>query len=64
MGAAYLAGLAAGYWKNKEAVLSNWRMDREFLPKISPEEREKRISGWNRAVTRSYGWASGEEYKI
>lgn len=64
MGAAYLAGLAAGYWKNKEAVLNNWRMDREFLPKISPEEREKRISGWNRAVARSYGWASGEEYKI
>lgn len=64
MGAAYLAGLAAGYWKNKEAVLSNWRMDRGISAENFPEEREKRISGWNRAVTRSYGWASGEEYKI
>lgn len=57
MGAAYLAGLSVGYWKNKEEVLRNWRMNREFHPQISADERRQRISGWNRAVACSYGWA-------
>ena len=61
MGAAYLAGLAVGYWKSREEIQENWRMDREFLPEISCEERKKRISGWNRAVKCSYGWARPEE---
>ena len=57
MGAAYLAGLAVGYWKNKEDVLRNWAIDRTFEPDISPEEREKRVKGWNKAVKCAYGWA-------
>ena len=57
MGAAYLAGLAVGYWKNKDEVVSNWAIDRTFSPSISEEERSRRISGWNKAVTYTYGWA-------
>ncbi len=57
MGAAYLAGLAVGYWKDKEDVLSNWKMDRQFMPQISEEDRDIRIKGWRKAVTRSNDWA-------
>ncbi len=62
MGAAYLAGLAVGYWENKEAVLRNWRVDKAFLPEISAEEREARIKGWNKAVKYAYGWAKEDAY--
>ena len=57
MGAAYLAGLAVGYWKNKEEVIKNRAVDRIFRPAISEEEREKRIRGWDRAVRCASGWA-------
>ena len=57
MGAAYLAGLAVGYWANKEEVLKNWAIDKTFTPEISDENRNERISGWNKAVKYSYGWA-------
>ena len=57
MGAAYLAGLAVGYWTSKEDVIKNWAIDRTFEPAISAEEREERVSGWNKAVKCSYGWA-------
>ena len=50
MGAAYLAGLAVGYWSSKEEVLKNWAIDRTFDPKITQEERTKRIRGWEKAV--------------
>ena len=57
MGAAYLAGLAVGYWKNKDEVLKNWSVDREFLPEISEEEREEKVRGWKKAVKYAFGWA-------
>ena len=57
MGAAYLAGLAAGYWSSKEDVLHNWAIDRTFEPAISEEVRAERCKGWSRAVKRAYGWA-------
>ena len=60
MGAAYLAGLAVGYWKNKEEVIKNWEIDRVFTPEISEEDRAKKIKGWNKAVKYSYGWAKEE----
>ena len=60
LGAAYLAGLAVGYWKDLEEVRKNWAVDRQFLPSITGEEREKRIKGWNKAVRCSYGWAREE----
>ena len=57
MGAAYLAGLAVGYWESKEEVIKNWQIDRRFKPEISDEEREKMIRGWDKAVKCAYGWA-------
>ena len=58
MGAAYLAGLAVGYWSGKEDVIKNWAIDRTFTPAISEAQRAVKIKGWNRAVKCSYGWAS------
>lgn len=60
MGAAYLAGLAVGYWESKEEVIKNWAIDQTFEPKISAEERAEKIKGWNKAVKYSYGWAKEE----
>ena len=57
MGAAYLAGLAVGYWASKEDVVKNWAIDRTFAPNIGAEERDKRIRGWNKALKCAYGWA-------
>lgn len=57
MGAAYLAGLAVGYWKNLEEIRENWRVDQVFDPSIDEEERTSRISGWRKAVECSNGWA-------
>lgn len=60
MGAAYLAGLAVGYWKNKEDVLKNWAIDKTFTPSISEQERTNKIKGWNKAVKYAFGWAKEE----
>ena len=61
LGAAYLAGLAVGYWSSTDEVVKNWSVDRTFLPRITAEERAKRIKGWNKAVRCSYHWALDEE---
>ncbi len=60
MGAAYLAGLATGYWKDKEEVKQNWAIDKIFTPAIEAGKREKMLDGWRRAVKCSYGWAREE----
>ncbi|EET62697.1 glycerol kinase [Marvinbryantia formatexigens DSM 14469] len=60
MGAAYLAGLAVGYWKSRADVIKNWNIDRTFQPEISKEERQRRIRGWKKAVQYAYGWAKEE----
>lgn len=57
MGAAYLAGLAVGYWKSKEEVVRSCSTNRVFEPAICKEERERLLYGWNKAVKCSYGWA-------
>ena len=57
MGAAYLAGLAVGYWASKEDVIKNWAIDRTFKPSISDEARAEKVEGWNKAVKYSFGWA-------
>ena len=61
IGAAYLAGLAVGYWKTKEDVIKNQQLDRVFTPDMAPEEREAKRKGWNKAVKYAYGWAKYEE---
>ena len=60
LGAAYLAGLAVGYWENKEEVIKNSQTDRVFKPEMDEETRKSAISGWNRAVKCSFGWAKEE----
>ena len=57
MGAAFLAGLAVGYWKDTDAIAVNRTTDRIFTPAISGEKRAEMIRGWDRAVRCSYGWA-------
>jgi glycerol kinase len=57
MGAAYLAGLAVGYWGTKEDVVKNWKISKVFEPKMEKEARDQRIKGWNKAVKCSFGWA-------
>ena len=61
MGAAYLAGLAVGYWDSPEEVTRNRAVDRVFMAHISEEERARRIRGWNKAVRCAYGWAREDE---
>jgi hypothetical protein len=61
LGAAYLAGLAVGYWKNTDEIKANWQVDNVFKPAIREDERRKRIAGWDKAVGYSRGWAKDEE---
>lgn len=61
MGAAYLAGLAVGYWNSKEDVIKNWAIDKVFSPIMGEDQRERKIKGWNKAVKYSFGWAKEEE---
>ncbi|NLD10249.1 MAG: glycerol kinase GlpK [Clostridiales bacterium] len=57
LGAAYLAGLATGYWKNKEDVKANCRIEREFEPVMDQETRAELLAGWEKAVSRVRDWA-------
>jgi len=57
MGAAYLAGLAVGYWESTDEIRQNWAVDRAFSPEISPEQRQDRLNGWQKAVKCAAGWA-------
>lgn len=61
MGAAYLAGLSVGYWKNKDAVRENWAVDQIFEPQIQEEERQQKTAGWKKAVRYAFDWAKQEE---
>lgn len=63
MGAAYLAGLAVGYWNSPEEVVKNWAIDQIFMPKIEAGKREKMLRGWKRAVRCAFGWAKDEDEK-
>ncbi len=56
MGAAYLAGLAVGYWKNQNEIRKNWAVERVFEPAMPPQEREKRLHNWRRAVACASAW--------
>lgn len=61
LGAAYLAGLAVGYWSNLDDVARNWAVDRVFMPSMDMARRDRLYRGWQRAVERSRGWAREEE---
>ncbi len=57
MGAAYLAGLAVGYWTSLEDICQNWQMDKLFTPNMTIDEANRQIAGWKKAVQCSFGWA-------
>ena len=57
MGAAYLAGLAVGYWASKEDVIKNWQISKIFDPAMDPAHRDEICAGWAKAVKCSFGWA-------
>lgn len=57
MGAAYLAGLAVGYWNDREEIQKIWSLESSFEPSMEKEKRERLLKGWKRAVTCSFGWA-------
>lgn len=61
LGAAYLAGLAVGFWEKLEELTANDAEVREFLPSMEEKERCLKRKGWNKAVRYSYGWAKQEE---
>lgn len=56
LGAAYLAGLATGYWKDAHEISAQWQIDRRFEPQMKTHERQTKIARWREAVERSRGW--------
>ncbi|MGH9168675.1 MAG: FGGY family carbohydrate kinase, partial [Acidimicrobiia bacterium] len=56
LGAAYAAGLAVGFWTEVEDLRKNWGKDKEWTPKMDPEEREREYRFWKKAVTRTFDW--------
>ena len=57
LGAAYLAGLATGYWKSREEICDNWQLGKEFVHEMSEEHRETLLKGWKKAVRCALVWA-------
>ena len=60
MGAAFLAGLAVGFWKDKAEIAAKWNVDRTFKPSMSAEVRDKKYKGWQKAVERSRQWEESD----
>lgn len=60
LGAAYLAGLATGFWQDAQEVKQNWKKEREFTPAVSEEYRQKLLKGWKKAVRCTFAWAKEE----
>ena len=61
LGAAYLAGLAVGYWKSLDDIRDNWAIDRVFTPDMDENERRDLLHGWNKAVRCALTWAEEDE---
>ena len=60
LGAAYAAGLAVGFWKNLDELTANWQEDQRWQPSIEPEERERQLRLWHKAVTKSMDWVDDD----
>lgn len=60
LGAAYLAGLAVGYWKNVEEIQQQWQVDKSFSSTMNEDKRNELVSGWQRAVKASIAWADAK----
>ena len=61
LGAAYLAGLATGYWKSKDEIKENWQLGRAFESEMDEEKRNQLLKGWKRAVRCAIAWAEDDE---
>lgn len=60
LGAAYLAGLAVGYWKNQAEIAAQWQVDRRFKPAMKKALRQQHLAGWNKALDRAKRWEEAE----
>ncbi len=60
LGAAYLAGLAVGYWKNASDIQQQWKADKVFTPSLDDDQRNSLVKGWQRAVNASIAWADNK----
>jgi glycerol kinase len=60
LGAAYLAGLAVGFWRNRAEIAAQWKVDRRFEPAMKPDRREKLLAGWAKALERAKQWEEPE----
>jgi glycerol kinase len=60
LGAAYLAGLAVGYWTSKEQLRTLWKSNHSFYPQIDASTRQQLLKGWQRAVNASIAWATNQ----
>jgi glycerol kinase len=58
LGAAYLAGLGVGFWKDRSEIAAQWQIDRRFTPTMKPATRRKLVEGWNKALGRAKKWAN------
>jgi glycerol kinase len=63
LGAAYLAGLAVGFWKNKDEIREHWVLSRTFKSDMKEEKRKKLLKGWHKAVRCAFAWEEPEEMK-
>jgi glycerol kinase len=60
LGAAYLAGLAVGYWKDQKQIAAQWQVDRRFMPAMKAAERKHLEAGWRKALERAKRWEEAE----
>jgi glycerol kinase len=60
LGAAYLAGLAVGFWKDQAEIAAQWQMDRRFVPGMKPALRKEKMTGWDRALRRAKQWVDNK----
>ncbi len=56
LGAAYVAGLACGYWSSVDELRENWQIDRRWEPSMARDKRDDLYASWQKAVGRSFGW--------
>jgi glycerol kinase len=60
LGAAYLAGLAVGFWQSRQEIDAKWRLRRRYEPQMREAERERLYARWHEAVARAKNWARAE----
>jgi glycerol kinase len=62
LGAAYLAGLAVGYWSSKDEIAKKWKVDKTFVPDMPENDRKQKYANWKKAVSRARAWEDDKEH--